>query len=617
MAVKFRIKRRAAGGAAGAPTSLENAELAYNEQDSILYLGIGTGGAGGTATSIIPIAGPGWAAPLASPTFTGTPAVPTAAADTSTTQAASTAFVLGQANSTAGTIAMNGTQAAGTSAKYARADHVHPSDTTRAPLASPTFTGTPAAPTAAADTATTQLATTAFVIGQAGSATPAMSAGAGTVGTSLKFARQDHAHPDDTSKANLASPTFTGVPAAPTAAADTATTQLATTAFVTGQASSTAGAALGVAATGTSLKYARADHVHVMPRTDQLTAPTAAVSFNSQRITNVADPTSAQDAATRAYVDAATSGQRWLGARLASTVAVSETSATATTLPVGGTSLTVDGVATANGDIVLLKDQTTAARNGGYTVSGVGTSVLLTRIAAMDAANEIDGKVFIIEDGTQAGQVWITVSEVTTLGTDSIVFTRKSDASDIVDGNGLVFTGLTLNVVGTAGRISVGANAVDIDSGYIGQASITTLGTIATGVWNGTAIAAANGGTGQAGGYTTGDLLQATGASTLSKLASVATGNALLSGGVGTASAWGKVGLTTHVSGTLAVGNGGTGATTLTGYVKGSGASALTASSTIPSTDISGLGNMSTQNASAVAITGGTIDGVVFDGGTF
>jgi hypothetical protein len=64
--------------------------------------------------------------------------------------------------------------------------------------------------------------------------------------------------------------------------------------------------------------------------------------------------------------------------------------------------------------------------------------------------------------------------------------------------------------------------------------------------------------------YTTGDLVQATAANTLSALSAVATGNALISGGVGAASTWGKIGLTTHVSGTLAVGNGGTGLTTFT-----------------------------------------------------
>jgi len=67
-------------------------------------------------------------------------------------------------------------------------------------------------------------------------------------------------------------------------------------------------------------------------------------------------------------------------------------------------------------------------------------------------------------------------------------------------------------------------------------------------------------------------------------------------------------GTASNVTGVVAVANGGTGASTLTGYVKGSGTSALTASSTIPNTDVSGLGTMSTQAASSVAITGGSIN---------
>ena len=59
--------------------------------------------------------------------------------------------------------AMNGTASAGSAANYSRGDHVHPTDTSRAPVASPTFTGTPKAPTAAAGTNTTQIATTEFV----------------------------------------------------------------------------------------------------------------------------------------------------------------------------------------------------------------------------------------------------------------------------------------------------------------------------------------------------------------------------------------------------------------------------------------------------------------------
>lgn len=201
-------------------------------------------------------------APLNSPAFTGTPTAPTAAVDTNTTQLATTAFVIAQASAVSPN--MNGTAAVGTSLRYARADHVHASDTSRAPLASPTFTGTPAGPTAAADTNTTQLATTAFVIAQASAVNPAMN-GTVAVGTSLRYARADHVHASDTSRAPLASPTFTGTPASVTAAADTNTTQIATTAFVIGQASSTTPAALGTAAVGTSLRYARADHVHPSP----------------------------------------------------------------------------------------------------------------------------------------------------------------------------------------------------------------------------------------------------------------------------------------------------------------------------------------------------------------
>jgi hypothetical protein len=67
--------------------------------------------------------------------------------------------------------AMDGTKALGSNAGYARVDHVHPTDTTRAPLASPAFTGTPTAPTAATGTATTQIATTEFVSNTVGAMT--------------------------------------------------------------------------------------------------------------------------------------------------------------------------------------------------------------------------------------------------------------------------------------------------------------------------------------------------------------------------------------------------------------------------------------------------------------
>ncbi len=138
-------------------------------------------------------------APLASPAFTGTPTAPTATPGTNTTQIATTAFVQAASSGSGVTLSnatpiMNGAAASGVDALASRDDHVHPSDTSRAPLASPALTGTPTAPTAAQDTNTTQLATTAFVLAQASSVLPGTN-GTGAVGTSLRYARADHTHP--------------------------------------------------------------------------------------------------------------------------------------------------------------------------------------------------------------------------------------------------------------------------------------------------------------------------------------------------------------------------------------------------------------------------------------
>ena len=97
MANTLRIKRRSSAGSAGAPASLENAELAFNEADNILYYGTGTGGAGGSATSVIAIAGYGAYTTLGTTqtitgnkTFSGTVVVPTPSANT---HAATKAYV--------------------------------------------------------------------------------------------------------------------------------------------------------------------------------------------------------------------------------------------------------------------------------------------------------------------------------------------------------------------------------------------------------------------------------------------------------------------------------------------------------------------------------------------
>lgn len=147
---------------------------------------------------------------------TATPLVDgTAAVGTSTKWAhedhkhpADTATADARIANAAGTVspAAAGTATTGTSTKWAHEDHVHPTDTTRAPLASPALSGVPTAPTATAGTNTTQIATTAFVLangsgGVPAAATPLVDSGSGTVGTATKYAREDHVHPTDTSRA--------------------------------------------------------------------------------------------------------------------------------------------------------------------------------------------------------------------------------------------------------------------------------------------------------------------------------------------------------------------------------------------------------------------------------
>jgi hypothetical protein len=205
---------------------------------------IGTAGVAGSTTNITI----GSTTGTSTTTLQGITNGVTEAVDTNNTELATTAFVVGQAGSA--TPLVNGTAAVGTSLRYARQDHVHGTDTTRAPLASPALTGTPLSTTAAVDTNTTQIATTAFVVAQAASATPLVN-GTAAVGTSLRYARADHVHGTDTSRAALNSPTFTGTPSLPTGTTAVTqspgnnTTAVATTAFVTAAVSASTGAAWG------------------------------------------------------------------------------------------------------------------------------------------------------------------------------------------------------------------------------------------------------------------------------------------------------------------------------------------------------------------------------------
>src|SRR5210317_1040792 len=164
--------------------------------------------------------------------------------------------------------------------------------------------------------------------------------------------------------------------------------------------------------------------------------------------------------------------------------------------------ISIDGVSLSLNDRVLVKDQTTQTQNGFYKVTTVGSgsaAFVLTRTPDANEASEITGGAFtFVEEGTNnADNGYVaTHNGIPTLGTTNITFDQFSGAGQIDAGNGLTKTGNTIDAVGTANRISVSANAIDIASTYVGQSSITTLGTIATGTWNGSTIDVAYGGTG-------------------------------------------------------------------------------------------------------------------------
>ena len=288
--------------------------------------------------------------------------------------------------------------------------------------------------------------------------------------------------------------------------------------------------------------------------------------------------------------------------------------------------LSVDSTVTVVANRVLVKNEVTQANNGVYTVTQVGTAgtpYILTRATDFDTAgsgvDQIDeGDFFLVTGGVaNLNTAWVQqTAPPITVGTTALVFQQFAAPITYTAGTGLnespsftfniantgtpgtygsssnvpVFvtnaqgqvtsvtnTGIAITSAAVSGLATSATtdttNAANITSGTLPSGRISgsytgltgtgalAAGSLTTGF---TAVSAPLGGTGQTS-YAVGDLLYASTTTALSKLADVAVGNALISGGVGSAPSYGKIGLATHVDGTLPVANGGTGVTSSTG----------------------------------------------------
>ena len=496
MANTLRIKRRSTGSP-GAPASLANAELAYNEVDDVLYYGKGTGGAGGTATTVAAISGPG-------------------------------AFVsLTGAQTISGNKTFSGSVALGSSA------------TASTPLTSDNSTA---------------VATTAYVKGQ-----------------SYLTANQSITVSGDASGTGTTSITLT------LGSVGTSGTYTKVTTDAKGRVTSGTTLSATDIPTLTASKISDFDTQVRTSRLDQMAAAGADVSNGGFKITNVADPVNAQDAATKNYVDSTAQGLDVKGSVKAATTANITLSA----------AQTIDGISLVAGDRCLVKNQTTASQNGIYVVSASAW----TRATDFDNWTKLPGAFTFVEQGTtQADTGWVsTADQGGTINTTAITFAQFSGAGSYFAGNGLSLTGTSFSAVGTANRITVSGSGIDIASTYVGQNTITTLGTVTTGTWNGSILGATYGGTGVNNGSNTitlGGNLTTSGAFATTLTVTGATNvtlpttGTLVNTAVTTLSSLASIG--TITTGTwngsaIGVAYGGTGATTLTGVLKGNGTSAFTA----------------------------------------
>src|SRR5262245_60963371 len=234
---------------------------------------------------------------------------------------------------------------------------------------------------------------------------------------------------------------------------------------------------------GAATTLARSDHAHGNPTHDNaahsavalsaLAVPTASVNLNSQKITNLATPTLASDAANKGYVDSTINGLSWKEpVRIASTG----------NLGLSGLAA-IDGVTPIAADRILVKNQTTGSQNGIYTGSSGAWSRAIDFVSPGDA---LQAAVFVSEGTTQADTAWVmTTNPPITVDVTTLTWVQFGAPASYIGGAGLTLTGNTFDVgAGTGITVAADSVAVDttviatrayVDSG-IGATALTTAG---------------------------------------------------------------------------------------------------------------------------------------------
>ena len=497
MANTIRIKRRGSG-IAGAPASLASAELAFNEIDNTLYYG--KGDSSGTATSIAAIGGDGAFVSLSgtqtisgNKTFSGTVSLgssataTTPASNSNDTTLATTAFVTtkttgfgsGSVTSvglslpamfsvTGSPVTTSGTLTASLASQTANYVFIAPNGTAGAPTFRalvaadlPSLTGTYLGLSAGGTVSGNTTFSGTVALGASATATTPSTIDNSTKVATTAYVQNQGFLTTAVSSVGLSLPNIFTVSGSPVTLSGTLTASLASqttnTVFAAPNGSTGAPTFRSLAAadipTLTAAKISDFDTQVRTSRLDQMAAPTASVAFNSQKITGLADPTNAQDAATKLYVD-----NSRLGIDFKDSVRVA-TTANITTIA-GGAPSTVDGVSLVANDRILVKNQTTASQNGIYKVDTVGTGANGSWSRTTDAdgspAGELTSGAFVyVEEGTANAQdqYVITTTGTITVGTTGITWGLFSGAGKITAGAGLSKTKdtLALSLAGSSG----------------------------------------------------------------------------------------------------------------------------------------------------------------------